>query len=67
MENEAIVATDLTKYFGEGETRMIAVNAVGFTAHFGEMLFIVGPSGSGKTTLLSIFGLRTMTSWVIFV
>ena len=54
MENEAIVATDLTKYFGEGETRMIAVNAVGFTAHFGEMLFIVGPSGSGKTTLLSM-------------
>ena len=54
MENEAIVATGLTKYFGEGETRMIAVNAVGFTAHFGEMLFIIGPSGSGKTTLLSI-------------
>ena len=54
MENEAIVATDLTKFFGEGETRMTAVNKVAFTAHFGEMLFIVGPSGSGKTTLLSI-------------
>ena len=54
MENEAIVATDLTKYFGEGETKMTAVNKVGFTAHFGEMLFIVGPSGSGKTTLLSM-------------
>jgi len=54
MENEAIVATGLTKYFGEGETKMTAVNAVGFTAHFGEMLFIIGPSGSGKTTLLSM-------------
>jgi len=54
MENEAIVATDVTKYFGEGETRMIAVNKVSFTAHFGEMLFIIGPSGSGKTTLLSM-------------
>ena len=54
MENEAIVATGLTKYFGEAESKMTAVNAVGFTAHFGEMLFIVGPSGSGKTTLLSI-------------
>jgi putative ABC transport system ATP-binding protein len=54
MENEAIVATDLTKYFGEGEARMTAVNKVGFTAHFGEMLFIIGPSGSGKTTLLSM-------------
>ena len=51
---EAIVATDITKWFGEGETRMTAVNNVGFVAYFGEMLFIVGPSGSGKTTLLSM-------------
>src|ERR1039457_5954902 len=54
VENQAIVATDLTKWFGEGDTRMTAVNSVGFTAHFGEMLFIIGPSGSGKTTLLSM-------------
>ena len=53
-ENEAIVATGLTKWFGEGETRMTAVDNVGFAAHFGEMLVIVGPSGSGKTTLLSM-------------
>ena len=54
MENQAIVATDLTKWFGEGETRKTAVNKVRLTAHFGEMLFIVGPSGSGKTTMLSM-------------
>jgi putative ABC transport system ATP-binding protein len=54
MDTEAIVATGLTKWFGEGETRVIAVNAVGLVAHFGEMLFIVGPSGSGKTTMLSM-------------
>ena len=54
LENPAIVATDLTKYFGEGEARVIAVHGVGLVAHFGEMLFIVGPSGSGKTTLLSM-------------
>jgi len=53
-ENEAIVATELTKWFGEGEARKVAVNGVGFVAHFGEMLFIVGPSGSGKTTTLSM-------------
>jgi putative ABC transport system ATP-binding protein len=52
--NEAIVATDLTKWFGEGEARMVAVNEVGLVAHFGEMLFIIGPSGSGKTTMLSM-------------
>jgi len=54
MATEAIVATDLTKWFGEGEARMTAVNGVALVAHFGEMLFIVGPSGSGKTTLLSM-------------
>jgi putative ABC transport system ATP-binding protein len=54
FSNEAIVATGLTKWFGEGETKVIAVNAVGLVAHFGEMLFIVGPSGSGKTTMLSM-------------
>src|SRR5271157_2004651 len=54
LENQAIIATDLTKWFGEGETRKVAVNGVGFVARFGEMLFIVGPSGSGKTTLLSM-------------
>ena len=53
-DNEAIVATDLTKSFGEGEAKVTAVNRVGLVAHFGEMLFIVGPSGSGKTTLLSM-------------
>ena len=51
---QAIVATDLTKWFGEGETKVTAVNHVGLVAHFGEMLFIVGPSGSGKTTMLSM-------------
>ena len=54
LDNQAIVATDLTKWFGEGETRKIAVNGVRLVAHFGEMLFIVGPSGSGKTTMLSM-------------
>jgi putative ABC transport system ATP-binding protein len=51
---EAIAANGVTKGFGDGETRKIAVNAVDFTAHFGEMVFIVGPSGSGKTTFLSM-------------
>jgi putative ABC transport system ATP-binding protein len=51
---EAIVATGLTKGFGEGAARTTAVNAVDLVALFGEILFIVGPSGSGKTTLLSL-------------
>ena len=50
----AIEAKDLSKWFGEGETRTNAVQNVALEAHFQEMLFIVGPSGSGKTTLLSM-------------
>jgi putative ABC transport system ATP-binding protein len=53
-ESQAIVSTGLTKWFGEGDVRMTAVDNVEFVAHFGEMVFIVGPSGSGKTTFLSM-------------
>ena len=53
-QRPAIVATGLTKWFGEGDIKKISVNKVEFVANFGEMLFIVGPSGSGKTTLLSM-------------
>jgi hypothetical protein len=39
---EAIVATGLTKWFGEGESKTTAVKDVALVAHFGEMLFVVG-------------------------
>ncbi len=54
MAELAMRATELVKWFGEGETRTVAVHEVSFDAWFGEMLFIEGPSGSGKTTLLSL-------------
>jgi putative ABC transport system ATP-binding protein len=54
MGNLAISAVELVKWFGEGETKTIAVRGVSFEARFGEMLYIEGPSGSGKTTLLSM-------------
>jgi putative ABC transport system ATP-binding protein len=54
VEAVAIRADTLVKWFGEGETRTVAVREVSFEAQFGKMLYIVGPSGSGKTTLLSV-------------
>jgi putative ABC transport system ATP-binding protein len=54
MGNLAIRATELVKWFGEGEAKTYAVREASFEAYFGEMLYIVGPSGSGKTTLLSM-------------
>jgi putative ABC transport system ATP-binding protein len=50
----ALKADGLTKFFGEGKARTVAVKDAHLEARFGEMVFIVGPSGSGKTTLLSV-------------
>jgi peptide/nickel transport system ATP-binding protein len=43
--------TGLTKIFGFGRTRTVAVDHVDFEFHVGEVISIVGESGSGKTTL----------------
>ncbi len=68
MQRFAVQARSVDKWFGEGEARTHAVNAVSFDAAFGEMLFVVGPSGSGKTTLLSmISGILRPTSGSVIV
>ncbi len=43
--------TGVTKVFGFGRNRTVAVDHVDFAFHEGEIISIVGESGSGKTTL----------------
>jgi putative ABC transport system ATP-binding protein len=46
----------VSKIYGAGGTRVVAVDAVSLSLSLGEVLLIMGPSGSGKTTLLSMMG-----------
>ena len=63
-----ILARDLTRVFGSGETAVAAVNGVTLDIHPGEFLAVTGRSGSGKTTLLNLLsGLdRPTTGQVLF-
>ncbi|GCD94092.1 ABC transporter ATP-binding protein [Embleya hyalina] len=58
----AAVATDLTKVYGEGETRVIALDGVSVGFRRAEYTAIMGPSGSGKSTLMHCMaGLDSIT------
>jgi putative ABC transport system ATP-binding protein len=50
----AVHASQITKGFGKGAARTMALKGADLEAPLGELQLIVGPSGCGKTTLLSI-------------
>jgi putative ABC transport system ATP-binding protein len=53
---EILKVENLTKVYGKGETKVMALNDVSFTVNKGEFVAIVGASGSGKSTLLHMLG-----------
>lgn len=44
----------VTKSYGRGDNKVLALRGVDLDVRRGELLMIVGPSGCGKTTLVSI-------------
>ncbi|MCH0538363.1 ABC transporter ATP-binding protein [Streptomyces sp. MUM 203J] len=56
-------AQDLSKVYGEGETRVVALDRVSVEFPQGEFTAIMGPSGSGKSTLMHcVAGLDSFTA-----
>lgn len=59
--------TGVTKIYGFGRTRTLAVDHVDFNFYEGEVISIVGESGSGKTTLAKmLLGLTSTTEGDIY-
>ncbi|MDU2293192.1 MAG: ABC transporter ATP-binding protein [Peptococcus niger] len=53
---EILKVENLRKEYGEGNSKVVALDGVDLTIERGEFVAIVGPSGSGKSTLLHIIG-----------
>ena len=52
--NTAVHCRGVTKTYGTGDARVMALRGIDLDVCRGELLMLVGPSGCGKTTLISV-------------
>lgn len=65
---EILKVLNLTKIYGKGESKVVALDDVSFTVEKGEFVAIIGASGSGKSTLLHLIGgVDKPTSGQVFI
>jgi putative ABC transport system ATP-binding protein len=65
---EIVKVNNLSKVYGKGNTKVVALDNVSFSVNEGEFVAIVGASGSGKSTLLHLLGgVDKPTSGEVFV
>ena len=68
MTGPAARAAQLTKSYGAGDTRVVALDAVDVEIERGRFTAIMGPSGSGKSTLMHcLAGLDSVSSGRVWI
>ncbi len=68
MPESTARAVHLSKVYGDGDTRVVALDDVTVSLGTGRFTAIMGPSGSGKSTLMHcLAGLDSATSGEVFI